>query len=65
MVEFTVTIPNEFMTAIDELVTQTNSGTREQWVRTLVAQTLVMYQVQKDLSPQAQQRQAQLLSLWK
>jgi metal-responsive CopG/Arc/MetJ family transcriptional regulator len=64
MAQFTVNIPNEFMATLDELVTQTNSGTRDQWVRTLIANTLIMYQVQKDLAQQAQQRQTQLASLW-
>lgn len=64
MVEFTVNIPNEFTATLDDLVNQTNSGTREKWVRTLIANTLVVYQVQKDLSPQAQQRQIELLKFW-
>jgi len=64
MVEFTVNIPNEFLATLDELVTQTKAGSRDQWMRTLVANTLVMYRVQKDLSQQAQQRQAQLLGQW-
>lgn len=64
MAVFSVTIPNEFLPALDELVTQTNAGSRDLWLRGVVSTLLIQYQVNKDVGPQAQQRNAELSAVW-
>ena len=65
MAQFTLTIPNEFLPALDELVVQTQAGSRDAWIRNVIGNMLVQYQIQKELAPQARQREAELVGLWR
>lgn len=65
MAHFSIVIPNEFLQALDELVMQTAAGTRETWLRNVVANILVEYQLRKDLAQQIQRRTMELSSLWR
>jgi metal-responsive CopG/Arc/MetJ family transcriptional regulator len=64
MARITVTIPDQFLQPLDEMVSQSGAGTRENWVRNVVGQILVDYQLKKDLAQQIQQRTVYLTSLW-
>jgi len=64
MATVTIQIPDEFLSTLDELVTQACSGTRETWVRNFVGSFLVDYQLKKDLGPEIQARNAFLLGFW-
>jgi metal-responsive CopG/Arc/MetJ family transcriptional regulator len=64
MARITVTIPDQFLQPLDEMVRQSGAGTRENWVRNVVGQILVDYQLKKDLAQQIQQRTVYLTSLW-
>lgn len=65
MAQFSITIPNEFLPALDELVVQTGAGTRDLWLRNTIGNMLIQYQVQKELAPQFQQRTLELTNLWR
>ena len=65
MAQFSITIPNEFLPALDELMIQTGAGTRDVWLRTVIGTMLVQHQVQKELSPQYQRRTLELNNLWR
>jgi metal-responsive CopG/Arc/MetJ family transcriptional regulator len=65
MAQFSITIPNEFLPALDELVALNNAGTRDLWLRNTIGNMLIQYQVQKDLSQQIQRRTLELTSLWR
>jgi metal-responsive CopG/Arc/MetJ family transcriptional regulator len=64
MVTVSIQIPEEFLPALDELVMQTGAGLRETWVRNVVGNILIDYQLKKDFAPQLQTRQQFLLGLW-
>jgi metal-responsive CopG/Arc/MetJ family transcriptional regulator len=64
MAKITITIPDQFLQPLDELVMQTGAGNRETWVKNVIGQILVDYQLKKDLAQQIQQRTAYLASLW-
>jgi metal-responsive CopG/Arc/MetJ family transcriptional regulator len=61
---FSLTIPNEFLPALDELVTQSGAGSRDLWLRNVVGTLLIQHQVDKEVGPQAQQRTAELGAIW-
>ncbi|MGD0120469.1 MAG: hypothetical protein ABSD30_20565 [Candidatus Binatus sp.] len=65
MAQFSITIPNEFLPALDELVALNSAGTRDLWLRNTIGNMLIQYQVQKDLSQQIQRRTLELTSLWR
>ncbi|MBI3825678.1 MAG: hypothetical protein HY294_06770 [Candidatus Rokubacteria bacterium] len=64
MAQFTITVPDEFLQPLDELVTQTSAGTRERWLTNVVGQVLVDYQVTKEYGQQIQQRKMNLGQYW-
>lgn len=65
MAQFSITIPNEFLPALDELVSQTGAGTRELWLRNVIGNMLIQYQVQKELAQQIERRTLEFTSLWR
>jgi hypothetical protein len=65
MAQFSITVPNEFLPAMDEVVVQTGAGTRELWLRNTIGNMLIQYQVQKELAQQIQRRTVELTSLWR
>jgi hypothetical protein len=60
----TVVVPPQFTNALDELVMQTGAGTREVWLKNVVKNILVEYQVRKHLGAQYQQQAMQVANLW-
>ena len=64
MYQITVTVPDQFLPALDELVVQANAGTREQFVENLVRNFIVDYQMRKEFGPPQQQRMIQLMEMW-
>ena len=65
MAQFSITIPNEFLPALDELVLQSGAVTRDLWLRNTIGNTLIQYQVQKELAQQIQRRTLEFTSLWR
>ena len=65
MAEFSITIPNEFLPALDELVVQNGAGTRDLWLRNTIGNILIQYQVQKELAQQIQRRTLEFTTLWR
>jgi hypothetical protein len=65
MAQFSITIPNEFLPALDELVVQSGAVTRDLWLRNTIGNMLIQYQVQKELAPQIQRRTLEFTSLWR
>ncbi|MGA6974469.1 MAG: hypothetical protein WBY93_22775 [Candidatus Binatus sp.] len=65
MAQFSITIPNEFLPALDELVVQNGAGTRDLWLRNTIGNILIQYQVQKDLLQPIQRRTLELTNLWR
>lgn len=64
MATIMVNIPDQFLQPLDEMVMQSGAGSREKWIRNVIGQILVDYQLKKDLAAQIQQRTAYLSSLW-
>jgi hypothetical protein len=64
MYRLTVDIPEQFLPILDEIVAQTQTGTREMWAKTLVKNILFPAQCNKDLMLQIQQRTMYYASLW-
>lgn len=64
MAHFSLTIPDEFLPALDELVAMTQAGSREQWLRNVVGTALVEFQIQKTFGPQIQQQRMALARYW-
>ncbi len=64
MAQFTISIPDEFMPLLDQLMVQSNAGTREICVRQIIGNFLVTSQVQKELEQQYQSRVSELSTLW-
>jgi hypothetical protein len=65
MAQFSITIPNEFLPVMDEVVAQTGAGTRDLWLRNTIGSMLIQYQVQKELAQQTQRRTLELTTLWR
>jgi len=65
MAQFSITIPNEFLPVLEELVAQTGAGTRDLWLRNTIGNMLIQYQVQKELAQQIQRRTVEFTSLWR
>jgi metal-responsive CopG/Arc/MetJ family transcriptional regulator len=65
MSQFVISIPNEFLDPLDELVVKTGAGSREMWFKQTIGNILIEYQVRKDLDAQIQQRTKYLASLWR
>ena len=64
MNEITITVPDQFLQPLDELVQQASAGTREQFVTNLLRNIVLDYQMRKETMPQQQQRMFQLMSMW-
>jgi hypothetical protein len=62
--QLTLTIPPQFTPLLDELVAQTGAGSREAWLKNVVKNILVDYQVRKHYGPQYQQQMMQVANLW-
>ena len=64
MNEIIITVPDQFLQPLDELVQQASAGTREQFVTNLLRNIVLDYQMRKETMPQQQQRMFQLMSMW-
>jgi metal-responsive CopG/Arc/MetJ family transcriptional regulator len=64
MLKVVVTVPDEFLQPLDELVVQSQAGSREEFVRNAVREMLVNYEVQKEFSNPMRGRYMQLVSMF-
>ncbi len=65
MAEITISIPDQFLPLLDELVAQAPGvGSREEWVKNFLRNFLLDYQIKKQLGPQYQQMMTYLLGIW-
>ncbi len=60
MLQVVVTIPDEFLQPLDELVMRAQAGSREQFVRNAVRDLLVNFEVGKEYDTQMRQRYMEL-----
>ncbi len=65
MYQVTVPIPDAFIQPLDELVQQANAPSREEFIKVIVRNFIVEYQMRKDLAPQQQQKMFQLMNMWR
>ena len=64
MYQISTQIPQPFLRPLDEIVQQSGAGSRENWLKNLVRNIIIDYQVKKDLGPEYQKKMNYLLSLW-
>lgn len=64
MYRITIDIPEQFLPVLDELVSRTQTGTREIWVKNVIKNTLIQNHCEKDLAIQFQQRGMYYNGLW-
>jgi hypothetical protein len=64
MVNIVINIPDEFEQSMNELVSQSGAVNREAWVRNVIGNILLEYQVKKEFSMQMQQRMSILMKYW-
>lgn len=65
MSAITISIPDQFLQVLDELVAQTPGvGSREEWIKNFLRNFLVDYQVKKQLGQQYQQMMTYLMGFW-
>lgn len=64
MIQIEVTIPEPFIAPLDELVSHTGAGSREEWLKNVVRDIIINYQTQKDVGPEFQKRMLFCRSLW-
>jgi hypothetical protein len=60
----TIKVPDQFLSVMDELVTQTGAGSREIYLRNLVANILIDYEMRKEFGANMQARTQQLMAMW-
>jgi metal-responsive CopG/Arc/MetJ family transcriptional regulator len=65
MAQFSITVPNEFLPIMDEVVAQTGAGTRDLWLRNAIGNMLIQYQVQKELAHEFERRTLELTNFWR
>jgi hypothetical protein len=63
MYKLTIDIPEQFLPILDEIVLQTQTGTREMCIKSMIKGNLIQAQSNKDLMPQFQQRSTYYASL--
>lgn len=59
-----IEIPQPFLQPLNEMVMQSGAGSSEAWVKNLVKNVIMDYQLKKDLGPEYQRRMAYLQTLW-
>jgi hypothetical protein len=64
MTTIVITIPDEFVQPLNELVFQSGAVNRETWARNVIGNILLDYQVKKEFGPQMQQRMSDLMNYW-
>lgn len=63
MAKFSIDIPDQFLEPLGELAME-NKLSPETWLRNMVGNILIDYQVRKEYGQQIQQRTAFLARLW-
>jgi metal-responsive CopG/Arc/MetJ family transcriptional regulator len=64
MAIISIEIPQQFLQPLNELVMQSGAGSSEAWVKNLIKNVIMDYQLKKDLGPEYQRRMAYLQTLW-
>ena len=65
MLQVLVTIPDEFLQPLDELVTRAQVASREEFVRNAIRDLLINYEVTKEFDMPMRGRYMQLAPLFK
>lgn len=63
MARFTIVVPDQFVQPLNELASQ-NQVDQETWLRNVVGNILIDYEVRKEFGKQIQDRTAFLAGLW-
>jgi metal-responsive CopG/Arc/MetJ family transcriptional regulator len=64
MAAFTINIPEQFLPVLDEMVAQSGAGARATWVKNVIANVMIDYQLRKEFGQDMQARNQQLWSFW-
>ncbi len=65
MSEITISIPDQFLESLDEIVAQTPGvASREEWVKNFLRNFILDYEVKKQLGQKYQEMMGYLMGLW-